>query len=93
MPLASLTAGHVSDRWHAVSNCSGCSNASGELHIKASMATRHALCLHRQDTLQITQPTIAVGLGWERLPGYARGGARTAITVADRRRWTRAPLR
>ena len=71
MPLASLTAGHVSDRWHAVSNCSGCSNASGELHIKASMATRHALCLHRHDSLPIAQPTIAVGLGWERLPGGA----------------------
>ena len=71
MPLASLTGGHVSDRWHAVSNCSGCSNASGELHIKASMATRHALCLHRHDTLPIAQPIIAVGLGWERLPGGA----------------------
>ena len=72
MPLASLKGGHVSDRWHGVTNCGGCSDASGELHIKASMAVRHALCLHRRDTLLITQPTIAVGLGWERLPG---GGA------------------
>ena len=89
----SLGPHQVTERWFPVTNCAGCTDASGELQIKASMVMRHALCLHRQDTLQITQPTIAVGLGWERLPGYARGGARTAVTVADRRRWTRtAPL-
>ena len=72
VPLASLARGHVSERWHSVNNCTGCSNASGELHIKASMVLRRALFLHRSDTLAITQPTIAVGLGWDRLPG---GGA------------------
>ena len=72
VPLASLAGGHVSERWHGVNNCTGCSDASGELHLQASMVVRHALCLHRHDTLPITQPTIAVGLGWERLPG---GGA------------------
>ena len=78
MPLASLTGGHVSDRWHAVSNCSGCSNASGELHIEASMATRHALCLHRHDTLPIAQPIIAVDLGWEGGDPSAGSGCRAA---------------
>mmetsp|Transcript_12544 Transcript_12544/g.25488 ORF Transcript_12544/g.25488 Transcript_12544/m.25488 type:complete len:632 (-) Transcript_12544:150-2045(-) len=83
VPLSSLDGGHVSERWHEVNNCSGCSDASGELQIKASMVMRHALCLHRHDTLQITQPTIAVGLGWERLPSGSAIDLDTSCVCVD----------
>jgi hypothetical protein len=52
-----------------VLNCKGCNDASGVLQIKASMLLRHALCLGRNDTMTLTQPKIAVGLGWDPLWG------------------------
>ena len=69
IPLKSLAGGHVRDQWFDVQNCKGCSDASGQVQLKVSMVLRHALCLHRQDTMQITAPTVAVGLGWDPLPG------------------------
>lgn len=69
LPLKDLAHGFVAERWYPVKNCEGCKDASGELQLKASMVLRHALCLHRHDTLQLTVPTIAVGLGWDPLPG------------------------
>ena len=67
IPLEALWSGHVVQASYPVRNCKGCNDASGQLHIKASMLLRHALCLSRNDSMILTQPRIAVGLGWDPL--------------------------
>ena len=70
IPVRDLLNGKVRHEWFKVENCSGCSNASGELKIKISALARRALTLEpKASTSTLARLKLARGLvhsGWHR---------------------------
>jgi len=69
LPMQQLLSGHVREGWHSVQNCAGQKKATGELQLKVSVLARRAISLAPHDSVAITDSTIAVGFGWDPLPG------------------------
>jgi len=81
IPVRDLLNGKVRHEWFKVENCSGCSNASGELKIKISALARRALTLEPKASTKLgPSGVVAVGLGWEPLAGK-RNLAEAAIDL------------
>ena len=69
IPMASLVSGLVREKWYPVQKCKGCKNATGELQLNMCGALRRAISLKKKETMVVDCSTIAVGLGWDPLPG------------------------
>jgi len=64
-----LASGQVIDNWFPVQPTQGCKDATGDLHVRVSVALRRALSLNARSCVRLTDRHIAVGLGWDPLPG------------------------
>ena len=85
IPLRSLMGGLVVERWFPVQNCVGCKDAKGDLHVKISTLLRHALSLEARQSfpLRRSMTKLAVGLGWDMLPGNRSIDLDASCVVVD----------
>jgi len=69
--MRKLVKGPAMDAWHPVEACKGCDKVSGDLHLLISVQPRKPLSLAKKESLPIppTASAVAVGLGWDLLPG------------------------
>ena len=63
--------GPTTEKWYPVKPCKGCKEVSGDLNLKISCNLRKALSLTQKEAMAVppTANAIAVGLGWDPLPG------------------------
>ena len=69
LKISELLHGRVTEKAYPVQNCRGCKNASGELTFKVVVSLRRALSLEAHDSVAIQDRRVAIGLGWDPLPG------------------------
>eukprot|EP00854_Cymbomonas_tetramitiformis_P010328 gene10328-12214_t len=69
IPLEQLASGHLLEKSLPVQDVQGCSKASGELKVQASLLLRRIVSLERGGVHPLPGGTIGVALGWDPLPG------------------------
>ena len=69
LKMADLLHGHLADRTYGVTASPGCSKVSGQLQVRVAVSIRRALSMNAHEAVPISDHRLAVGLGWDMLPG------------------------
>ena len=83
MPLTSLYDGLVKEADHTVRNCAGCKDASGTLKLSISCAVRRPVSIDKGGTMTLGAGVLAVGLGWDMMPGNRAIDLDTSCVALD----------
>ncbi|KAL1512166.1 hypothetical protein AB1Y20_005432 [Prymnesium parvum] len=67
--LSDLMHGRPIDKMFPVNASPGCTKVSGQVHVKVAVTVRRALSLNAHEAVAVEDTRLAVGLGWDMLPG------------------------